>query len=105
GFHKMDGAWKNHEFKSNELVKLDSIAKHNKVILDIFAKPYSLLPITDYSNIEGLIVSYQNTDVSQVVSAELIFGAVEAKGKLPVSINGIFNVGDGLWTEKINNLG
>ncbi|HEX8269662.1 MAG TPA: glycoside hydrolase family 3 N-terminal domain-containing protein [Flavobacterium sp.] len=105
GFHKPDGAWKNHEFKSSELAKLDSLAKYNKVILDIFAKPYSLLPVMDYSSIEGLIISYQNTDVAQVVSAELIFGAVEAKGKLPVSINDLFKIGSGLYTEKINRLG
>ncbi|RZJ67373.1 MAG: beta-N-acetylglucosaminidase [Flavobacterium sp.] len=105
GYHKSDGAWKNHNFKPEELAKLDSISKHNKVILDIFAKPYSLLPITDYSNIKALVVSYQNSDVAQVVSGELLFGAVEAKGKLPVSLNSNFKVGDGLSTKKLNRLG
>lgn len=105
GFHKADGAWKKHDFKPEELAKLDSIAKHKKVILDVFAKPYSLLPITDFTNIEGLIVSYQNTDVSQIVSGQLIFGAFEAKGKLPVSINNSFKVNDGLKTERLDILG
>ncbi len=105
GFHKADGAWKKHDFSTEELSKLDSIAKHNKVILDVFAKPYSLLPISNFDDIEGLVVSYQNTDVSQVVSAELIFGAIESKGKLPVSINSTFAVNEGLKTEKINRLG
>lgn len=105
GFHKADGAWKKHAFKAEELAKLDSIAKHKKVIVDVFAKPYSLLPITNFTDIEGLIVSYQNTDVSQVVSGQLIFGAFEAKGKLPVSINNSFKVNDGLKTEKLDILG
>ncbi len=105
GFHKADGAWKNHEFKATELVKLDSIAKHHKVILDIFAKPYSLLPIRNYNNIEGLILSYQNSEVAQIVSAEMIFGAVETKGKLPVSISNIFAINYGLRTNKMNRLG
>jgi len=105
GFHKADGAWKKHDFKAEELAKLDSIAKHKKVILDVFAKPYSLLPIADFSNIEALIVSYQNTDISQIVSGQLIFGAFESKGKLPVSINTSFAVNDGLKTEKLNILG
>jgi len=105
GFHKADGAWKKHDFKAEELAKLDSIAKHKKVIVDVFAKPYSLLPITNFNNIEGLIVSYQNTDVSQIVSGQLIFGAFEAKGKLPVSINTSFKVNDGLKTEKLDVLG
>lgn len=105
GFHKADGAWKKHDFRAEELARLDSIAKQKKVILDVFAKPYSLLPITNFDNIEGLIVSYQNTDVSQIVSGQLIFGAIEAKGKLPVSINKSFAVNDGLKTKKVDVLG
>ncbi|RZJ29745.1 MAG: beta-N-acetylglucosaminidase [Flavobacterium sp.] len=105
GFHKADGAWKNHSWKPEELAKLDSIAKYNNVILDVFAKPYSLLQVTNFVNIKGIVVSYQNTDVSQVVSGELIFGAVESKGKLPVTINGMFPVNFGLQTKKVNRLG
>lgn len=105
GYHKADGAWKNHDFKLSELAKLDSIAKYNKVILDIFAKPYAILPIKKFDAFQALVISYQNTDVSQIVSAELIFGAIEAKGKLPVSIKKDYQIGDGLTTEKINRLG
>jgi len=52
-----------------------------------------------------VVLSYQNSDIAQVVSAELLFGAIEAKGKLPVSINTHFKVNDGLSTEKSNRLG
>lgn len=103
-FHKVNKPWEKQEFTLTELLWLKEIAKHNKVILDVFAKPYSLLSISDFDNIEGLVVSYQNSDISQVVSAELLFGAVAAKGKLPVSINDFFKVNDGLTTEKLNRL-
>lgn len=105
GYHKSDVAFKNDDLKSNELFKINFLAKNNNVILDVFAKPYSLLPITNFDDIEGLVVSYQNSAIAQVVSAELIFGAIEAKGKLPVSINSSFKVNDGLPTEKLNRLG
>lgn len=105
GFHKSDVAFKNNDFSPEDLIKLNYLAKNNNVIADIFAKPYSLLPITNFDEIEGLIVSYQNSDIAQEVSAELIFGAIEAKGKLPVSINTSFKVNDGLATEKLNRLG
>jgi len=105
GYHKADKPWKNNDFTSNELIWLQEIARNNRVIVDVFAKPYSLLPLANYSEIEGLIVSYQNNDVAQQVSAELIFGAIEAKGKLPVSINDNFKVNDGLSTERLNRLG
>ena len=104
GFHKVNKAWEKQDFTETELLWLQEIAKHNKVILDIFTKPYSLLPITNFDDIEGLVVSYQNSDISQIVSAEVLFGAVGAKGKLPVSINTAFKVNDGLSTEKVNRL-
>ncbi|TDO96578.1 glycoside hydrolase family 3 N-terminal domain-containing protein [Flavobacterium sp. 245] len=103
-FHKVNKPWEKQEFTLTEMLWLKEIAKHNKVILDVFAKPYSLLSISDFEDIEGLVVSYQNSDISQVVSAELLFGAIDAKGKLPVSINNFFKVNDGLTTEKLNRL-
>nr|WP_315232771.1 glycoside hydrolase family 3 N-terminal domain-containing protein [uncultured Flavobacterium sp.] len=105
GYHKSDVAFRNDDLKSNELFKINFLAKNNNVILDVFAKPYSLLPITNFEDFEGLVVSYQNSTIAQIVSAELIFGAIEAKGKLPVSINTSFKVNDGLATEKLNRLG
>ena len=105
GFHKSDKAWKKYDFTDAELLKLQQIAQKNKVILDVFAKPYALLNVTSFDNIEGVVVSYQNNSIAQEVSAELLFGAIEAKGKLPVSINDHFKVNDGLTTQKQNVLG
>jgi beta-N-acetylhexosaminidase len=105
GFHKSDKAWKKHEFSEKELLWIQKIAENNKVILDIFAKPYTLLQINNFTNIKSVILSYQNGDIAQEVSAELIFGAIQAKGKIPVSINDFYKQGDGLSTETINRLG
>ncbi|RDI50287.1 beta-glucosidase-like glycosyl hydrolase [Flavobacterium glaciei] len=105
GYHKSDVAFRNDDLKTNEIFKINFLAKNNNVILNVFAKPYSLLPITNFDDIEGLVVSYQNSYIAQVVSAELIFGSIAAKGKLPVSINNNFKVNDGLSTEKLNRLG
>ena len=105
GFHKSDRAWKKHDFTETELLWLQEIAKTKKVILDAFTKPYSLSPITSFDDIEGVVMSYQNSDIAQIVSAELLFGAIESQGKLPVSINSEFKDGFGLLTEKLNRLG
>jgi len=105
GFHKSDKAWKKYDFTETELLWLQEIAKKNVVILDVFTKPYSLLTIPTFDEIEGVVVSYQNSDIAQIVSAELLFGAIDAKGKLPVSINSNFAENDGLTTEKLDRLG
>ena len=105
GYHKSDKAWKKHDFSDTELLWLQDIAKKNTVILDAFAKPYSLSGISNFDDFEGVVMSYQNSDISQIVGAELLFGAIEAQGKLPVSINEEFKDGFGLTTEKLNRLG
>ena len=87
GFHKSNkDPWKKYKFTETELSWIFEIAKNNKVILDVFAMPYSLLNIAAPINFEGIIMSYQNSKVSQELSAQLIFGARNAYGLLPVSL-------------------
>jgi len=105
GFHKSDKAWRKYDFTDAELQWLQQIAKTKTVILDVMTRPYSLLKIPAFDDIEAVIMSYQNSDIAQEVSAEVIFGAVAAKGTLPVSINTNFKIGDGLTTTKMNRLG
>ncbi|MCF6131955.1 glycoside hydrolase family 3 N-terminal domain-containing protein [Flavobacterium wongokense] len=106
GYHKSDKSWwKSPELTVPELQIIDSISKKKKVIIDCFAKPYSLSKILNFGELEGVIVSYQNGDIAQEVSAELIFGAVDAKGLLPVSINSTYSAGYGITTQKLNRLG
>jgi CubicO group peptidase (beta-lactamase class C family) len=105
GYHKSDKAWKKTDFTDVELTNLQQIAKNNRIILDVFAKPYSLLPTASFEDYEGIILSYQNSSIAQEVSAELIFGAIEAKGKLPVTVHPELPVNFGLSTSKLNRLG
>jgi beta-glucosidase-like glycosyl hydrolase/CubicO group peptidase (beta-lactamase class C family) len=106
GYHKSDKSWwKSPELTVPELQIIDSIASKKKVIIDCFAKPYSLSRILNFDEIPGVIVSYQNGDIAQEVSAEIIFGAIDAKGLLPVSINNTLKAGDGITTQKLNRLG
>ncbi|RBA28582.1 glycoside hydrolase family 3 N-terminal domain-containing protein [Flavobacterium tibetense] len=105
GYHKADGAWKNHDLSIKELLWLDKIAKQNKTIAVFFTKPYSLLKIPDFKNLEGVIVAYQNNIFANTVAAEAIFGAIDVHGKIPVSIGNHFEVNEGLELNKINRLG
>ncbi|AWH86991.1 beta-N-acetylglucosaminidase [Flavobacterium album] len=105
GYHKADGAWKKHDFSAKELVWLDTIAKNSKVILTVFAKPYTLNAIKNFANIESVVLAYQNNTISQTVAAEIVFGALGAKGKLPVSIGTNYKVNHGVYTKATNRLG
>ena len=105
GFHKSnDNPWEDYKLKDKELVWLYEMARTNKVILDVFARPYTLLDIKTTANFEGIIVSYQNSKVAQQLSAQLIFGARAGKGMLPVSIGEDFPVHTSLETMAIGRL-
>lgn len=105
GFHKSnDNPWKAYEFTEKELVWIYEIARTNTVILDIFARPYALLDLKTTANFEGILLSYQNSRIAQQLSAQLIFGAREAKGKLPVSLGEDFPVNTYLQTKSLRRL-
>ena len=93
GFHKSNvNPWKEYKFSDHELTKLYEISRTNKVILDVFTRPYAINDIQSFSDINGILLSYQNSKISQELSAQLIFGSITAKGSLPVSIGNQFPV-------------
>ncbi|MEM7186257.1 MAG: glycoside hydrolase family 3 N-terminal domain-containing protein [Bacteroidota bacterium] len=105
GFHKSnENPWKGYKIKEKELVWMYEIARTNKVILDVFTRPYAMLDLKTTKNFEGVIVSYQNSKVSQQLSAQLIFGARAGVGRLPVGIGEDFPLHTSIETEKIDRL-
>ena len=105
GFHKSNAhPWKPYEFSNQELVWLHEIARKNKTILAVFASPYSLLNIKSFNNLEAVLVAYQNSEIAQEITAQTIFGAIEASGKLPISIKNEFPVGTGIITKSLQRL-
>ncbi len=74
---------------------IQKIASQHKVILDVFASQYSLEKLL-FSKIETAIISYENSDIAQEVSAQIILGEIKAAGKLPASLNKDYPVHHGL---------
>ncbi|SDR78222.1 glycoside hydrolase family 3 N-terminal domain-containing protein [Gramella sp. MAR_2010_147] len=105
GFHKSNSSpWASYKFSNKELVWLHEIARQNKTVLSLFTRPYALLDIKSFANLEGILVGYQNHPVAQKKVAQVLFGAVDARGKLPVSIKNEFPVGTGFNTRNISRL-
>jgi beta-glucosidase-like glycosyl hydrolase/CubicO group peptidase (beta-lactamase class C family) len=94
--HKSNkNAWKSYHIHKNTDLFLQTLALQSKVILNIFANPYSISDLLMTYSFDGLILGYQNSKIAQESVAQLIFGGIGANGKLPVS-NTHFKVGDGL---------
>src|SRR5690606_3049418 len=83
---------------------IHEISRQNQTILNIFTRPYSLLDLKSNSSIEGIILGYQNSTAAQEKTAQILFGALEARGKLPVSAGDDFPEGTGFYTTGINRL-
>jgi len=92
---------KNYGISQRTLDFVSLLKKETKVVLDIFANPYSLSRINDFKNLEAIIVSYQDNTVSQDLSAQIIMGGIAAKGKLPVSASENFPLFTGIDTKKL----
>ncbi|MFV0530374.1 MAG: glycoside hydrolase family 3 N-terminal domain-containing protein [Flavobacteriales bacterium] len=96
--------WKSYKISENTKNIIKAIATQNQMIVSVFASPYSLLKI-DMTGIEGLVLSYQNSEEAQNVTPQIIFGALPAKGKLPVTLNKTFKAGYGIVYQDIKRLG
>lgn len=79
---------------------VQKVNEKHTTILAVFANPYSLVGFTDAFACEGLIMSYQDSDLAQDYTAQLIFGGIQATGRLPVTVGDKFPAGYGLDTEK-----
>ncbi|KAA1246894.1 glycoside hydrolase family 3 N-terminal domain-containing protein [Aquimarina sp. RZ0] len=105
GLHKSNASpWKDYKFKDKELVWLYEIARLNNAVLNVFSRPYAMLDMKTTTNFEGILMAYQNSHTAQQKAAQLLFGAVEAKGKLPVSLGDDFSEGTGIETKSLNRL-
>ncbi|MDD2564187.1 MAG: glycoside hydrolase family 3 N-terminal domain-containing protein, partial [Salinivirgaceae bacterium] len=78
---------------------MNALSQETNVILVIFGNPYILTYPINYNQLAGLLVAYEDNHYTREYSAQLIFGGIEAKGKLPVS-TGQYKQGDGLKNTK-----
>jgi CubicO group peptidase (beta-lactamase class C family) len=105
GYHKSNKhAWKPFKFELKELNWLHEISRKHTTILSVFASPYSLLDVKSFTNIDGILLAYQNSTIAQELAAQAIFGAIGTDGKLPVSIQEDFPVGTGIPTRNLLRL-
>ena len=97
GYHRLNSRL-TQSISDEDRAMIDIISKKNKVILNVFASQYSL-DIISFKNIEGVIVSFENTEQAQMATALIILGKKKAIGTLPASVNSEYKVNYGIQTE------
>jgi beta-N-acetylhexosaminidase len=78
---------------------LEKLVEKNKTIITWFGSPYGLDKITALQNADGLVLTYQENEYMEDLSAQLIFGGIGAHGSLPVTINENWPLNSGILTE------
>ena len=104
GLHGMkSSSKKNYGLNQKQIDVINSLRKKGiNVITVVFGSPYSLKNFSDHEN---LILAYEDNDLTQRAAAQIIFGALPAKGSLPVSSGNLFRVGEGIKTKALHRLG
>lgn len=108
GLHKDNSSpWKPFKFSQKELLWLQEIAgmRTSNMALVVFAKPYALMDVNEFGEMDGVVMAYQNSEISQSKTAQLLFGAIPSHGRLPVSINTEFRAGSGISLNALKRLG
>ena len=75
-----------------------------KVIVNFFGNPYVLSLFDKAAEIDALLVAYEDKDLAKDITAQVLFGAIGASGKLPVSCSSTFPLNAGLTTQAIGRL-
>ena len=87
------------DFSKKDMELIQAIAREHELILNLFVNPYPLIELGDLSTVDALVLSYQNSPISQKISADLMNGHGTFMGSLPVSISDQFPVGTGISFE------
>jgi len=100
GLHQLRGRPGNYDGYSPAFKRLiNDLALSGKAIITFFRNPYTLAHFKDIHNAAGLVMAYHQSDESQSLAAQLIFGGIKASGKLPVTVNEHFDYRAGISTE------
>lgn len=75
------------------------IQSQRKVVLVCNGNPYIL---NSFQNARNVIVSYEDLEQYNQLAAQVLFGGIAAKGKMPVSVGQAFPLGSGINTQVLD---
>ena len=82
----------------------EELAQNGKAVVAVFGNAYSLGKYQKLPYANALVLGYQLSNFTEEAAAMLIFGAIPASGKLPVTVNQTYRYGMGINTPAIGRL-
>ena len=75
---------------------LRRLGDQNKMAFVLFANPYRLVQAYGAQRWGAIVCAYEENDDTQDLAAQLLFGAISANAKLPVTASSYFTAGQGV---------
>lgn len=75
---------------------IEHLAQNDKAAFVFFRNPYLLTKYPSLESSKAVLLTYQDGPDAQRLAAQVLFGGIGARGRLPVTINREFKAGDGL---------
>lgn len=91
-----------HKVNSAEVAFIKSLQEKTQVIVVVMGNAYSL---QYFGGVKNILCTYEDNDITQAIAPEIIFGAIKATGKLPVTAGENFKAGTGIATLTSSRLG
>ena len=85
-------------------VLLRQLVLTGKAVVTVFGNAYALDKLSAADSARAVLLAYQETPFAEELAAQAIFGGIATAGKLPVSVNARYRLGDGLSTPAIGRL-
>ncbi len=82
---------------------IEKLKKENPIIC-FFGNPYALTNFSSIATSGSLIIGYQDNAETEELAAQLVFGAIGANGRLPVTVSDLFPINSGLDVRPIQRL-
>ena len=91
-----------HTVRIPESQALQTLARQKRLVYAFFTIPYFCKSYKkSIESAKAVVMGYEGTPLAQQYAAQVIFGGIGAKGKLPVSIPDLYYAGTGIFTEKV----
>jgi CubicO group peptidase (beta-lactamase class C family) len=96
--------WKSYKIKDDLKLFVKKVSLQTPMVITVFANPYSLRSFEEKELAQSLIMAYQNNPEAEQAAAQMIFGAINAKGKIPVNSSSLFDAGYGIERGNLSRL-
>jgi beta-N-acetylhexosaminidase len=89
---------------ASQTATIKALAEKTRLVTLFFGNAYALKFFEGIENSEALVLAYQDNNLTQELSVQMLFGAVNANGRMSVTSDARFRAGSGVDVKKNGRL-